>query len=262
MADKTELIRQQMARTRESLRQKLDALEDRTLGVVKETTEAVQSVAETVEGTVESATKAVKKTVKESARMLDLGRHVDRHPWAAMSGAVATGFALSMLLSRSRGRDDDARWQREEFASRGYQPGPQPMPAIQETVAPQEEATSSHPSLVSGLTEMLMPSIDSLKQLAIGAAVGVVKDMAMKSVPSDWSQELDKWFTNLTEQLGGSPVDFSTLDDSQQQTQDQQRPRWEQSSMMPGDDRPPPEPQQKSKKKPHGNGRHSESTTR
>lgn len=262
MADKTELIRQQMARTRDSLRQKLDALEDRTLGVVKETTEAVQSVAETVEGTVENATRAVKKTVKKSARMLDIGRHVDRHPWAAMSGAVATGFALGMLLARSRGRDGDAHWQREEFAARGYQPGPQPMPATQERTAPQEETTSSQPGLLSGLTEMLAPSIDSLKHLAIGAAVGVVRDMATKSVPGDWSQELDKWFNNLTEQLGGSPVDFSTTDDSQQQPHDQQRPRWEQSSVMTDDDRQTAEPQQKSKKKPHGNGRHSESTTR
>jgi len=41
MANKTELIRAKMERTRESLRQKLDALEDRTLGVVKQTGEAV-----------------------------------------------------------------------------------------------------------------------------------------------------------------------------------------------------------------------------
>jgi ElaB/YqjD/DUF883 family membrane-anchored ribosome-binding protein len=262
MANKTELIRQRMAQTRESLRQRLDALEDRTLGVVKETTEAVQSVAETVEGTVESATKAVKKTVRKSVKMLDLGRHVEEHPWAAMSGAVASGFALSFLLSRSRGGSDDSEWRRQQFATQGYQP-PQPQ---QRPETPQPPSQTEPSSIFSGLTQMLGPSLDSLKQLAIGTAIGVVKDMTLQSVPREWSGELGKVFNNLTENLGGTPVESPSGEYSQGQSQPPyttERPRWEQEAGLPGETQQANEPQQqKSKKKPHGNGRHSESTTR
>lgn len=261
MANKTELIRQKMAQTRESLRQKLDSLEDRTLGVVRETTEAVQSVAETVEGTVESATKAVKKTVRNSVKMLDLGRHVEEHPWAAMSGAVATGFALSFLLSRSRGSTDDSQWRRQQFATQGYQP----PPPQQRTITPQPASQSQQSSVVSGLTQLLGPSIDSLKQLAIGTAIGVVKDMAMQSVPREWSEELGKVFNNLTESLGGTPVESPGEEHSQGQQENAERPRWEQEPILPGETEQAQanEPQQqKSKKKPYGNGRHSETRTR
>jgi hypothetical protein len=181
MANKTELIRQRMAQTRESLRQRLDALEDRTLGVVKETTEAVQSVAETVEGTVESATKAVKKTVRKSVKMLDLGRHVEEHPWAAMSGAVASGFALSFLLSRSRGGSDDSEWRRQQFATQGYQP-PQPQ---QRPETPQPPSQTEPSSIFSGLTQMLGPSLDSLKQLAIARRLALSRTWRCNRFPGN-----------------------------------------------------------------------------
>jgi len=255
MANKTELIRQRMARTRESLGNKLDALEDRTLGVVKDTTDAVVNVAETVEQTVESATKAVQKTVKKSAKMLDIGRQVDKHPWPAMGAAVATGFFASWLVSRltERGvRDSGSR--HYEPVPAGFQVKPEPSPA------PQPE----QPSLLSGIAAMFAPSLDSLKDLAIGAAVGVLKDMAVQSVPREWSEQLDEVFNGLTEKLGGTPLPSAPVEPQRDvepaqamqalATSSEARPRWE--------ERPPETRPHSGKKKTHGNGRHSESATR
>jgi len=254
MADKTELIRQRMARTRESLGKKLDALEDRTLGVVKDTTDAVVNVAETVEQTVESATKAVQKTVKKSAKMLDLGRQVDKHPWPAMGAAVATGFFASWLVSRLNNRSErEADIRHYEPVPAGFQVTPEPQPA------PQPE----QPSLLSGIADMFAPSLDSLKNLAIGATVGVLKDLALQSVPREWTQQLDEVFNGLTEKLGGTPLPSASVEQPDVEpaqalpapaTPSEMRPRWE--------ERPPETRPHSGQKKTHGNGRHSESANR
>jgi len=254
MADKTELIRQRMARTRQSLGRKLDVLEDRTLGVVKETTDAVVNVAETVEQTVESATKVVQKTVKKSAKMLDLGRQVEKHPWPAVGAAVATGFVASWLFSRltERGSREMGR------------PYFEPVPAgLQATPRPQPVAQPEQPSWLSGITEMFAPSLDSLKNLAIGASVGVLKDMALQSVPNEWTGQLEEVFDGLTEKLGGTPLPPAPVEQQSDEPFSKQpetaspsevRPRWDEwaSESQP----------RAAKGRLPGNGRHTESTAR
>jgi len=258
MVDKTELIRQRMARTRESLGKKLDALEDRTLGVVKDTTDAVVNVAETVEHSVESATKAVQKTVKKSAKMLDFGRQVEKHPWPAMGAAVATGFIASWMVSRLTergGRDSGIQ----------HYPQYEPVPAgMQASSEPEPEPQSDQPSLLGNIASMFAPSLDSLKDLAIGAAVGVVKDMAHKNVPQEWTGKIDEVIDDFTQKLGGTPVPATSFEQEHEversqaipvaSTPGESRPRWE--------DRRSEKPQQSGKKKTHGNGRQSESAAR
>jgi ElaB/YqjD/DUF883 family membrane-anchored ribosome-binding protein len=240
MADKIEVIRRRMARTRQSLQQKLDALEDRTLGAVQKTTDAVVDVAETVGETVESAKEAVAETVEKTERFFDLSRHAKKHPWAVMGGAVAAGFAASVLLSRAtqgtpappRRRDSDDHPRTERTPERREQP-----------------------SWLSNVVQMFTPQLEGLKDLAIGASVAVLRDMALQAVPKEWSHELGDVFNGLTERLGGKPLPVEQEDKPTEQAPaaSETRPRWEerQSEL--------PEPK---KKKTHGNGRHSESAQR
>lgn len=259
MVDKTELIRQRMARTRESLSMKLDALEDRTLGVVKDTTDAVVNVAETVEHTVESATKAVQNTVKQSAKMLDLGRQVEKHPWPAMGAAVATGFIASWMVSRLTDRGG-------RQSTMQHYPHYEPVPAGMQAMAQsqpsrQPEPSTAQPSFFTSIAGILAPSLDSLKDMAIGTAVGVVKDMAHQNVPQEWTQKIDEVIDDFTEKIVGAPVPSMTGNPVERSeaipgaaAQGENRPRWGEET---SDKR-----QTAGKKKTHGNGRQSESTVR
>lgn len=253
MADKTELIRQRMAQKREGLRQKLDALEDRTLGVVKDTTDAVVHAVETVEDTVQSAQNAVKKTVKQSAKMLDITRQVDKHPWAVMGGAVAAGFVASWLVSRGTrsaqsdgGRDSNA-----------YYTGAEPYASNREaTAAPSTPAATreSKPNWLSGLMQTFAPSLETLKTLAIGTSVAVARDVVLQAVPAQFANQLNDVFRGLTERLGGDPLpepDIATQPDEANESSpgEATRPRWEQEAER--ETRP-------GKQKLPGNGRHKE----
>lgn len=243
MADKVDQIRRQMARTRDSLQHKLDVLEDRTLGAVQKTTDAVVDVAETVSETVTDAKEAVAETVKKTERFFDLGRHVNKHPWAVMGGAVAAGFAASVLLSRTGRTIEEAvetslpRREEESY------------PLRQQTMEREEP-----PSWLGGLMQMFAPQLDELKNLAIAASVGVVRDMALQAVPPQFSQQLGEIFDSFTERLGAKPTAEAEQGGTPVSTAGETRPRWETERRS--------ETPQPPKKKSHGNGRHSESASR
>jgi ElaB/YqjD/DUF883 family membrane-anchored ribosome-binding protein len=265
MANKTELIRDNMARTRESLRQKLDTLEDRTLGVVRETTETVAHVAEQVTDTVESARRAVKKTVKKSVRAFDLTRHVEEHPWAIMGGAVATGFLASWLVSRASdaARDGRGRFYEMYPGQQPYAGTPYPAATYPAGIERTEEQESkpSGPNWLTSLAQTFAPQLDSLKQLAIGAAIATVRDTAMRSVPGVWTGELAKVFDGVAEKLGGTTLPEEPVPSTAYSTGGETRPRWENTrgTNEPGSNQPRAnEPHKTGKKRPHGNGRHSE----
>lgn len=222
MANKTELIRAEMARTRASLTTRLDALEDRTLGAVKQTAEAVADVAETVEETVQSASKAVKKTVRKTAQFFDLSSQAEEHPWALMGGAVATGFLASWLVSRATQRGEPAERYRDYPRDGVAMSAAMTRPAVQE---------EERPSVLSGLTNLIGPGLEAVKQLAIGTAIGVARDMALKAAPGEWAKEIGEVFNNLTEKLGGTELpagdEAKTLQSEATPTSAETRPRWE-----------------------------------
>lgn len=213
MSDKTELIRRRMARTRQSLQQKLDVLEDRTLGAVEKTADAVVGVAETVGETVETAKDAVVDTVEKTERFFDLSRHVNRHPWAVMGGAVAAGFAASVLLSRAAPRAEQPM--RRHAPSDGRRP-------------PSESAPQ--PSWLSNMLQTFAPQLEMLKDLAIGATVAVARDLAVQSVPKEWAHELGDLFNGLTAKLGGTQLPQQEGEKRQAPASGatgEERPRWE-----------------------------------
>lgn len=227
MDHEAEVIKHQMEETRSSLAEKLETLEHQVVGTVQQTTTAVSNTVEAVKETVESVKDAVGDTVeraKESVHetmeslqeSLDIPRQVERHPWGMFTGSVALGLLTGYLLPTGHGRSHgrgyrasssgDGHLSRrsnlsEEFrheTSAGYAAGAA------------ESAASSEPSTLGKLGGVLGGELVKLKGLAIGTALGVVRDLLVDRLPETMRPDLTKTVNEITEKLGGkvlpSPV--------------------------------------------------------
>lgn len=223
MENETDVIRNQMMETRTSLTEKLEALEDKVVSTVQDTTEtvteAVQAVTETVQDTVSNVSESVQDTVESVKSTFDLPRQVQNHPWALFGGAVVVGF-LGGKLFPSLGTVTQAPSAAAGLAAGGGSSSPS-MPY---TAAPTSTASSftgsgsSSPSSSTGsssangagwlgsLTENLGPVADQLKGMAIGTLTGVVGEMVLQSTPENFRPQLADWLEQLTKSLGGTPI--------------------------------------------------------
>jgi ElaB/YqjD/DUF883 family membrane-anchored ribosome-binding protein len=198
-----QVIREKMEETRTSLSEKLETLENKVVDTVKEATEAVSDTVETVKdtvqetvgtvkGSVESAVGTVKGAVTDGVETvkdwLDLSAHVENHPWCAMAAAVAAGYCLETLLEP---RSPEAP-QREAYTS----------PA-----RPHNGRSHRRPAAKAGtMLSALRPEINQLKGLALGAMLGVVREMIVQAVPRDLGHHLKEVIDNATKKLGGEPL--------------------------------------------------------
>jgi ElaB/YqjD/DUF883 family membrane-anchored ribosome-binding protein len=89
--DEPDVIRSQMDQTRADLTDKLETLEQRV-------SEGMESTGAVVNSTMTSVSSAV-QSVSET---LDFPLQVRRHPWIALTGAVALGFLAARLTDRPR----------------------------------------------------------------------------------------------------------------------------------------------------------------
>jgi len=208
MENDTAVIREQMEHTRNSLTEKVEAIEERVSSVVKDTADAVnhtvQAVTESVENTVHSVSDSVHSvkdaldntvhsvadsmhSVKEA---LDLSTYVEKYPWIAMGGSVALGYAVGCLLTSSKnGTTSSQAWSA---------PAPSPSGG---TSQPAASSTSSGGSF---LPESWMPMVDKLKGLAVGTAAGVLGEMVLNMVPESLKDNMARMIDETTEKLGGT----------------------------------------------------------
>jgi ElaB/YqjD/DUF883 family membrane-anchored ribosome-binding protein len=109
------MIEREMESTRESLVEKVAALENQVVGTVKSATSAVQetveSVKEAVTGTASSVREAVSgtvETVRETvSEAFDIRGHIRNHPWLSVGCATMAGIALGAIF---RERMSPAHW--------------------------------------------------------------------------------------------------------------------------------------------------------
>ena len=225
--DEFEAIKQQMESRRSSLAEKLEALECQVAEGVQGVTSAVSNVKEvvqdtvqTVKGSVESVKDSVQwvkdsvqdtvGAVKDSVKdTFDFQRQMDNHPWIMLGGAVALGFVAGRVMPdvpwpASDGRapglsEPDGADGRRRYMAAG-------VPIAQPSVESRPVSTRSEPTWIQNLTRTLGPEIDKLKSLALGAALGLVRDYVKKSVPPDLGNQLAGMIDNATSKLGGQPV--------------------------------------------------------
>jgi ElaB/YqjD/DUF883 family membrane-anchored ribosome-binding protein len=228
MDHEAEVIKSQMEETRSSLAEKLETLENQVVGTVQQTTAAVSNTVEAVKDTVESVKDAVEETMEKAKdsvhdtvetiqESLNLPHQVQRHPWGMFTGSVALGVLTGYLLPAGRRRPRSYRYQApsgdgfsarrsnlsEEFlheTSAGYTPG-----AAEPAAAPPPQ-----PSTFSKVGGVLGSELDKLKGLAIGTALGLVRDLVVDRLPETMRPDLTNMVNEVTEKLGGkvlpSPV--------------------------------------------------------
>jgi len=190
-----ELIRQRMEKTRESLTDKLEILENRLIGSVHEATSAVKETVENVKESMHEGVESVKDAV-------DVQAHVARRPWLMFGGAVLGGYVLGSLLSRDEPapvqiREAPAAPPKKHTTGNGHH---KPSPK-RETVV---EKTSS-------FLQAIEPEIRHLKGMALGITCGLVREMLTREAPPQLAQQLRTIVDGITQKIGGEPVPPSDL---------------------------------------------------
>jgi len=221
MDRETEVIREQMDETRADLQEKLEILEDKVLGTIENTTTTVEktvaTVKEAVEGTVESVKESVAETVQTVKHTFDLPAHCVNHPWLMFGGSIAVGFATGQLVGRflpQAGRRFRRRRgvptlstlaaapQATSYNGGGYEeniPRQEPAPA---PPARQEQGGG----LFGWLGSRFSTELNKLKSLAIGAALGVVRDAVKETAVPEIGEQLAEMIDGVTTKLGGQVI--------------------------------------------------------
>jgi len=251
-----EVIRHQMEEKRASLADKLETLESRVMETVQGATSEVSHIVDEVKSTVDSVTEgvqntveAVKETLTEGVQetvetvkqTLNVSDHIRNHPWMAVGGAVAAGFAGGYLLGppkSSNGAWDSHRLEEAAAPAPAWSP---PASRFTETPASRPEPTSSASEstfgpAVSAMEDAGMEALKKVRELAIGTLMGVLGQVAANSLPPFLKEEASKLVTDLTTRLGGKVLDLSHVFETREDNATSGESRNE-SERSPGYDR-------------------------
>lgn len=215
MPPETELIKQQMGQTRVALSDKLESLENRLFGAVHDTTgvisHTVEQVGSTLRGTVEHVGSAVRETSRDvnavvretvsSARdAVNLSRQMHEHPWLMLGGSVFAGYVSGLVLDN---------------LERGRLPSLPALPAAEQLLphdSEMRERMESTPasrrgggSFLRALVDTFAPELDKLKRVAVGTAMGLLRDKVSESVPLHMREDVSALMDRVAHKLGGEP---------------------------------------------------------
>ncbi len=211
-----DVIRQHIEDTRSSLTEKLETLEqevkDTVSGAKDAVTETVEAVKETVENTVSTVKETVNETVSTVKRTFDVRYQVDQHPLGMTGGALAAGFITGCLVPTPTTRWASQAWEgvRGVTSSNGHGNTSSYRPMENTLTSPPAEPAG--PGLLSGLTDQFQGEINKLKGLAIGTALGILRDTLTRSVPPQMAVQLRGIFDSVTTKLGGQPIEGPVLE--------------------------------------------------
>jgi len=240
MENETDVIRNQMLETRTSLTEKLEALEEKVVSTVQDTTESVtetvQSVTEAVQDTVSNVSESVQDTVESVKSTFDISKHVESYPWAMFGGAVMLGYlggrmlpmpstgtlaqaattvagAVSSAASNvGQGLTSSGPSHTSSSPSYSSTSGPSygsSSPSYSSSSSP--TSTSSANGLgsdwTSGLADALSPVVSQLEGLAISAVTGLLGKMVLSSTPENFQPQIKEFIDQVTTTLGGTPLE-------------------------------------------------------
>jgi hypothetical protein len=218
MPPETDAIKQQMSQTRAALTEKLETLENQVVGTVRDTTNAVAGTVNTVQSTVRDTVQEVGSLMRDTVQGvregmretmstvrdgLDVSRHVQRHPWLMLGGSVFAGFLGERLLERV---------EEGSLAHYGALPAgraqrlPPSFEGEQARLVREPAPARPGPSFLQSLTDLFGPEIDKLKRLAVGTAIGLMRDRLRESVPPQFQSDLTSLLDRVTVKLGGEPT--------------------------------------------------------
>jgi len=185
-------IKHRMEQTRESLIEKIETLENKVMNSVQDATSAVSETVANVKETMHEGVESVKDAV-------DVKAHVDRHPWLMLGGSIFAGYVLANLLAGGK------KSAPEELA-------PRPTTRLLRTPGngrhTTEKPTASTSTIASWLGP-IEPELEHLKGLALGAALGAIREMLAEEVPPRMAEQLRTIIDGITKKMGGEPVPSS-----------------------------------------------------
>lgn len=210
MPPETEVIKQQMSQTRADLTEKLETLENQVIGTVRETTSTVsntvQNVGNTVRDTVQDVRATLAETMASVRDAVDVTRQMDRHPWLMMGGSVFAGYVGGRLLESVEAGRFPPRFSLPS-GSEQYLPSAE---TEQEAYQPPAPARSGS-SFFKALGETFAPEISKLKGLAVGVALGLMRDKISEAIPPQFQRDLTDLMDRFTVKLGGNPTPAGSM---------------------------------------------------
>jgi len=195
-----EVIRDDMEKTREEMTDKIETLEEKLVHSVTEATTAVTETVASVKETMHESVESVKDAV-------DVPAHVDRHPWVMLGGSILCGYVLGTLLER-----------RSRPATPSPPPVAKPMQALTgngHSRRPQRETPPPPPPPVPeppGWLDQFKPEMQKLQGLALGVALGTVREMVSEEVPPNMAEQLRGIIDAVTVKVGGEPMPKSDFE--------------------------------------------------
>lgn len=184
-------IERDMADTRESITEKVAALETQVKGNIEAVTGTVTAVKDAiaaapaaVSDTVKQTVAAVKDSVRETVQRLDFTDCVRRNPWSALGTTTAAGFLTGYFLLGGRSRPS--------------------APGGTAFVPQAAAAQSGEPSFLNGLFGDLFSTVGKevrdIAEKAFTSAVSTLKQNVGTVVP----QMVDQAIHNVTEPVTGA----------------------------------------------------------
>jgi len=102
--ESTEVIEQKMSDTRDSLTQKVSALENQVVDTLQSASTTVSNMVDQVKTVVPETISGMKVSITGVSdhlkASLDVSKHTRERPWAMVGGAAALGFISGMILFR------------------------------------------------------------------------------------------------------------------------------------------------------------------
>jgi len=196
------VIRHEIEQTRESLTEKIKNLEEQakeTIQDVKNTVEnTVDTVKERVQDTVDTISHQVEGTVAAVKRTFDIPYQVQQHPLAMAGCSLLAGVATGYFLAGRRSYFPAPSYRAAARPDiQGFAAAPAAAPAA---------AAPSGPGLLGSLMKQFEPEIEKVKQVAIGALLGMARDYIRQAVPPNLAPHLTEVIDNVTRKAGGQPV--------------------------------------------------------
>jgi len=188
-----EVIRHEMEDTRASLADKLDTLENQVLGTVHDATAAVAHTVADVRSVVDSVTESIQEGVESVKETFNLSEQVRRHPWEMLGGAAAAGFFGGWLMGPSR---KETEVPPDSVPRQAFTSPVREQPAREQ---PAEPASASEESVFA-------EPLQTLKSIALGAVMGLVREMVAKGLPGNIKDDVVKVLDNFTAKIGGKIV--------------------------------------------------------
>ena len=198
-----EEIEREMLHTRESITEKVAALEHQVVGTVQTAADTITGTVEAVKSLVSSAPEAVSETVKQATAAVsetvkdtfDITGHVRRNPWAAVGVSAFLGGLVGYLTARSR----------PDFGTLTAASPPAPATAPPAYAA---SAASEKPGVIDEFMDMLGGKAKEMARTALESVSAAIKQNIETGVP----KLVDEAASRLTDTAAGESTFAGSFD--------------------------------------------------